>query len=350
MPWPVLSGRGKIKTLLGKLAPGAALDGARLARTIQRLKPDIIHVHEMQRAGYLTLEGRKYLNGTPLPPCIYSSWGSDFYRYGGDPEHEKRIRAFMDLCDYFMSDCERDVGLARHYGFKGVTLGVIPVGGGFDLAAMRRQRAAGPVSDRRVIILKGYHSERLLGRALVVLEALSLCRDLLEGYEVITYSADAPVVEKVLELERTTGLRFKILPHSPHEEVVKLMGRSRIAISSGLTDGTPVAMLEAMMMGAFPIQSDTVSTAEWIEDGRNGFLVQPEDARGIAVAIRKALTDDDLVNRAAELNARLSDERLDYSVIQPQVIAMYQKVYEQGRAGRATARNDSAPQTDAGTL
>jgi glycosyltransferase involved in cell wall biosynthesis len=339
MPWPVLSGRGKIKTLVGKLAPHAALDGARLARTIQQLKPDIIHVHEMQRAGYLTLEGRTFLNGTPLPPCIYSSWGSDFYRYGSDPEHERRIRAFMDFCDYFISDCQRDVRLAREYGFKGEDLGVIPVGGGFDLEGMRKLRQPGPVSDRRAIILKGYHSDRLLGRALVVLKALSMCRDLLEGYEIITYSADEPVVEKVLELERTTGLRFNILPHSPHQEVVKLMGRSRIAISSGLTDGTPNAMLEAMIMGAFPVQSDTVSTAEWIDDGRNGFLIPPENPAAIAEALRKALTDDQLVNRAAELNEHLTAERCDYNTIQPQVIAMYEKVLKQGSVrGKVAAK------------
>jgi glycosyltransferase involved in cell wall biosynthesis len=108
------------------------------------------------------------------------------------------------------------------------------------------------------------------------------------------------------------------------------MGRSRIAISSGLTDGTPNAMLEAMIMGAFPVQSDTISTAEWIDDGQNGFLIPPEDPQAIAGAIRKALTDDRLVNGAAELNERLTAARCDYNIIQPQVIAMYEKVLSKG--------------------
>ena len=42
--------------------------------------------------------------------------------------------------------------------------------------------------------------------------------------------------------------------------------------------------------------------------------------------VRRAVTDDALVDRAAEINAQLAAERLDHSVIQPQVIEMYERV------------------------
>ena len=90
-------------------------------------------------------------------------------------------------------------------------------------------------------------------------------------------------------------------------------------------------MLEAMVMGAFPIQSDTVSTAEWITHGDNGLLVPAEDPVAIAAAIRRALSDYALVDRAAEINARITSERIDRTVIQPQVIAVYEKVAAQAR-------------------
>jgi len=60
-------------------------------------------------------------------------------------------------------------------------------------------------------------------------------------------------------------------------------------------------------------------------------LVPPEDPVAIAAAIRRALSDDALVDRAAEINARITSERIDRTVIQPQVIAMYEKVV--ARAG-----------------
>jgi glycosyltransferase involved in cell wall biosynthesis len=90
-------------------------------------------------------------------------------------------------------------------------------------------------------------------------------------------------------------------------------------------------MLEAMVMGALPIQSDTISTAEWINHGENGLLVPPEEPEAIADAIRRAVSDDDLVNRAAELNFEVAQKRLDQEVIRPQVIQLYEKVAAQGR-------------------
>jgi glycosyltransferase involved in cell wall biosynthesis len=321
--WPILKGRGKIKTILEKTAPGFAADPARLAQTIQSLKPDCLHVLEMQHAGYLTLKSLNLLRADAIPPCIYSSWGSDLYRYGYHSEHASRIRDFLSRCDYYIADCHRDLLLVRKLGFRGETLGVFPAGGGFDLQQIGPFRE--PITGRSVIALKGYHGERLLGRALVALEGLRSCEDLIEHYEVIVYSVDTQVSEEVQRMAGTTRIRISELPYSPHIEMIRLMGRSRIAISIGLTDGTPLSLLEAMGMGAFPIQSDTVSTAEWIDNGKNGLLVPPEDSESIALALRKALSDDELVHNAAEINAGIIAERVNASLTTPQVIELYKR-------------------------
>jgi glycosyltransferase involved in cell wall biosynthesis len=81
-----------------------------------------------------------------------------------------------------------------------------------------------------------------------------------------------------------------------------------------------------MIMGAFPIQSDTVSTGEWIDNGRNGLLVPPEDPAEVADALRKAVSDDLLVNQAADFNNSITRARVDMEVVRPQVINAYQQV------------------------
>jgi glycosyltransferase involved in cell wall biosynthesis len=129
-------------------------------------------------------------------------------------------------------------------------------------------------------------------------------------------------------MQRAGQVRMRVLPRSPHETILEHFGRARVAIGVNSTDGVPNAMLEAMTMGAFPVQSDTESTAEWITDGRNGLLVHSDDPADIAHAIRRALTDDVLVERAAELNAQLVTQRLDISVIKPRVLEMYQTIGE----------------------
>jgi len=104
-----------------------------------------------------------------------------------------------------------------------------------------------------------------------------------------------------------------------------------MAIGVNATDGVPNAMLEAMTMGALPVQSDTESTAEWITHGANGLLVEPGNPEQIAEAIRRGLQDDKLVEEAAELNRQQLLRRLDTSVVKPQVIEMYRRIAAEAR-------------------
>jgi glycosyltransferase involved in cell wall biosynthesis len=90
----------------------------------------------------------------------------------------------------------------------------------------------------------------------------------------------------------------------------------------------PNSMLEAMVMGAFPIQSCTSCADEWIQNGKSGFIVSPEDPYEIANALRTALIDDRLVNQAAEINMQTAKERLDSSIIKPQVVKIYREIYQ----------------------
>jgi glycosyltransferase involved in cell wall biosynthesis len=108
--------------------------------------------------------------------------------------------------------------------------------------------------------------------------------------------------------------------------MLKLYGQARISMGISISDGVPNSMLEAMVMGAFPVESTTSCANEWIREGINGFIVPPEDPRLIAEAMSKALTDDQLVNKAAEHNARIIRERMDSMIIQPKVIAMYEQI------------------------
>lgn len=319
--WPFRRGAYRVEALL-RHWPAWSDRAKRLARTIRRVRPDFVHALEMQGAGYLTLEASRHL-GDAMPPWIYSSWGSDIFFFGRQDAHRDRIRAVLGACNYHIADCRRDVALVRDCGFRGKTLGVFPVGGGYDLSIPVTHGSGLPPSRRRTIAVKGYQNDHLGGRALVALKALHLCADVLSDYEIVVYLAEGPVRAVAEHMACVTGLRVTIMPYSSHEDILGLFGRSRLAIGLGTTDGSPSSLLEAMIMGACPVQSDTVSTGEWIENGVNGFLVPPEDPVAVAHAIRRALADDMFVDAAAGHNATLAGERLDRAVIQAQVRAMY---------------------------
>jgi glycosyltransferase involved in cell wall biosynthesis len=68
-------------------------------------------------------------------------------------------------------------------------------------------------------------------------------------------------------------------------------------------------MLEAMSMGAIPIQTNSSCAEEWITDQKTGLLVTPNDVEAITAAILKVVRGQFDVNRARLENYDVIDKR-----------------------------------------
>ena len=319
-------GLSRASMFLSRFNPSRGSRASILAQLIRQIRPDIIHSLEFQHAGYLTLEARQEFSDGEFPTWIASNWGSDIYLFSRFDEHIARIRAVLASCDFYHCECERDVGLARSLGFAGQVLAVCPGGGGFDVAAISRLAQPGPASARRVIAVKGF--QNWAGRAMVGLKALDMCADMLPGYTVKIYGANPDVEVAGKLLAANTGVRVESTAIGmSRDEVLRIHGSARISIGLSISDAISTSLLEAMSLGSFPIQSDTSCASEWFENGETGFIVPAEDPRLIAEAIRRALADDALVDRAAPRNLQTIRQRADSSVVGPAVAAAYQRVH-----------------------
>lgn len=328
--WPFKRGYDRLRSRYPKLARRLHLEpSAHIAFLITRQKPDIVHSLRMQSEGYDTLNAIKLLGGNLPCPWIHSVWGSDIFQFQWFPEHIDKIRSVLEACDYLMAGNHRDMSLALEFGFGGEVLGVFPSGGGWPIQNMQKMTTAKP-SERRIIALKGYQAEPG-GKVLTALEAVQMCGKIFSGYEIVIHSAIdtyaskhlSEVRKKAQEVSDCSDVPIKFLPLSPPEEIWQLFGQSRIAIAISSTDGTPNTLLEAMVMGAFPIQSNTEGLETWVENGVNGYLVPYDDIDAIARAIRQALEQDRLVDEAAKVNADLTRQSLDLEKIKAEVIERY---------------------------
>jgi glycosyltransferase involved in cell wall biosynthesis len=296
-----------------------------LAGLIDQLQPDIIHALSFVHGCCLVLEAAKISRECSKTRLIFSTWGHEFTYFARRPHFASRVESTLELFDCCVPDCQRDLRLAREAGFRGKIFGPFPGGGGYDVSACRSAVPSVAPSKRKSIAVKGY--QHWYGNALLALDCLGRCSNELTGYKVEIYGASRIVRAAAQKLSGATGLEVSILPPCPHSDMLGLMGRARIDLAVNTGDGTPNTMLEAMTMGAFPIQSDTQSIKEWITHGNNGLLIRPTEAGTITQALLQALEHDELVDRAAVRNEQLMRERVDTSVILPRVLALYEETY-----------------------
>jgi glycosyltransferase involved in cell wall biosynthesis len=85
-------------------------------------------------------------------------------------------------------------------------------------------------------------------------------------------------------------------------------------------------MLEAMACGSFPVAGRLDSVEEWIEDGRNGRLVELNDERELAEAIIESLKNVNLQSKARKINQALISERAAYANVMPKVATFYEEI------------------------
>ena len=282
-----------------------------LSKILLRRKFDFVHVLELQGAGYLVdsldVELLRY------PSLIVTNWGSDIYFFKKFLDHERRIKSLLAKADYYSAECERDYQLARDLNFLGVDLPCIPNAGGFDLANSSQELSL--PSNRKQILIKGYGG--IFGRADLPISILELVAEEFPSYLFHFYSVTEDVQllldqlpEKLLSRIRITTVKQRIA----HSEMLREFQKSRIYIGCSESDGVSTSFLEALTTGTYPIQTGTSCANEWVIKGAVASIVELTE-NSLLSAIRKALSDDSVVDDALMVNLSISKKYLSKEVI-----------------------------------
>lgn len=273
---------------------------------IRRFGPVAVHSMEVQFSGYLVLAAKEYL-GDFMPRWLLSNWGSDIFLYRKLAGHRKQLGRIAQLIDGYLAECHRDVQIVRELGFQGTVGPTMPASGGVDFADFPALDQFEPPSRRREIHVKGYHGWS--GRGMHILSALHLAAPALSGFTIRVMLASAEMKEVVDTMRNRDGLDIVCDSYvSSYREAILRLGRARISIGLGISDGISTTLLEAMAVGSFPIKGSGSCADEWI-GGRGGIVVSPHDVRAMADALIRAATDDALVDGAMALNRKTVEER-----------------------------------------
>jgi hypothetical protein len=118
------------------------------------------------------------------------------------------------------------------------------------------------ISDRKVLAVKGYHD--WVGRAKVVLVAISELAEQLRDYQVVVYSANYTTARLAKSVSEKTGLDIVVHRKGKlrHDQMLDLFASAKIHVGISLPSGISTSLLESMAMGAIPVQTSTACCDE----------------------------------------------------------------------------------------
>lgn len=270
--------------------------------TIKFVKFEFVHSLEISRSANLCLIIKKFL-GNNFPKWIVTNWGSDIFFFYKKNLLKNNIKEIINLADYYSAECHRDYKLAKKINFKGNFLPCIPNSGGINLSLANKLRLLVKPSHRRIIVIKGYQDE--IGQAINAILAIDKIVDKIQDFKIIIFSASPIIKDFCKKIRLSNKIQLEIIETNTalsQKEIYRLFSKSRIFIGISKSDGISTSMLEAIALGAFPIQSNTSCGNEWIRNNISGFLVPWDDISIISNKILRAINNNILIEKSAKLN------------------------------------------------
>ncbi len=161
---------------------------------------------------------------------------------------------------------------------------------------VRRARRGGPL--RVVSVANVVRGKRLH----VLVEALA--RLPLDGWRLTavgSLTTDPAYVRRVRRLIARAGVagNVRLAGEAPNADVAGFLAQSHVLAVPSSYEALGIAYLEAMRMGVPVIATAAGGAREVVEDGREGLLVEPGDAAGLARRIELLMRDRDRLLRMA---------------------------------------------------
>ena len=296
----------------------------RYLRFLESIQPDIVHALRIPFEGMLaSFTPEKY-------PLVVSTWGNDLTLHAqGSRRMAKWTRNALRRANGLMADATRDLDLADRWGFHaGFPKDLVPGNGGLDLSYFlqfqKEKRSAPAYLDLQKIHIinpRGFRPGSVHQE--IFFKAIPR---ILEEDPNIQFLCPAMQGQKeALQWVHNLGIEKQVtlLPYLPQQELWDVYQHSEVYLSLSSHDGTPNTFLEAIACGCFPIVGNILSLREWVEDGKNGMLVDPTDVEQVVRAVLKALRDTKLREEAKALNWAILGEKADREKIRTKIMNFY---------------------------
>jgi len=164
--------------------------------------------------------------------------------------------------------------------------------------------------------------------------------DALPGFQ-LDVVGDGPSRTELEALRASLGLSDHVHLHGYREQVGPFLAEADLFVLSSISEGVPIALLEAMASSLPAVATDVGGIREVIVPGETGYLVPVVSPEALADAILKLQTDPAACRRLG----RASRSRVEEHFNLRKVVAQYECVYLQclGRPGAHNRTPAAAP-------
>lgn len=286
-----------------RLVHGVRYRLAGLPRVLREIAPDVCHAHFVVEHGfYGALVG--------FHPYVVTAWGSDVLV---EPERDlvtgMIARWTLRRADLVTSNNRYMAERIAELGAPPAKIEVITLGADRYFTEQRdasvNVRGRAPGQPPCVLSTRAH-------------EPLYNVGDIIDAYAIIARAR--PDVRLVVahggsltgQLRRHAsggGGRIDFAGFIDRAALRDAMTGAEVFVSVPSSDGTSVALLQAMAAGCFPIVSDLPTQRELVEDGVNGFRVPLHRPDVLADRVARALADAALRRAAAARNLEVVEER-----------------------------------------
>ncbi len=256
-----------------------------LRRLLRRIQPDILHTGVVQSYGfYGALSG--------FHPTLLMPWGSDILLTPDSSWKTRKITKYTlkraDMITCCAELMKRRIVELAHYPEDRIT--VFPWG--IDLSLFQPKpssiRAELGWEDKKVLIMtRNFYS--IYGIEFFI-EALP--RIIKEEPQTRVILVGAGPLEsyyrhRIGELELEDCIHFA--GYVDESKMSQYLNTADIYVTTSLSDGSSLSLLEAMACGLPVVVSDAPANFEWVEDGVNGYIVPRGDSPHLAPTIAEFL-------------------------------------------------------------
>jgi glycosyltransferase involved in cell wall biosynthesis len=275
---------------------------AGLRGVIRSIEPDIVHAHFVVEHGF-------YAATAGVHPLVVTAWGSDvLVEPKRDPISNLIARWTLRRADLitsnnrYMADCIIQLGAASAKVHV-VTLGADRY---FTERCADSVNVRGRTEGAPCVLSTRAHeplyniNEIITAYGQVVRAHPNLRLAIAHG---------GSTTASLQRQARDAGGRVEFMGFLDRAAFRDALADAEVFVSVPNSDGTSVALLQAMAAGCFPIVSDLPTQRELVDDGVNGFRVPLHRPDVLAERIGWALADAELRCAAAERNRALVEER-----------------------------------------